>query len=351
MNKLLTLLFCALPLSGIMAQKSDTIADHTKKADFTALPTLSFDRSKGTGFGLISMAFFKMNQNPNTKPSSVMVMGKYTTKKNWNAMGMAQLYFAEDKYRVSFGGGYMNNNFQTYEDIGGGQVEVPYNNHGGFVFLMPMIRVWDKLYIGLGGQMFKSYLTIDNPDDETADTENNEWMNSIALTPTFDSKDNPYNATSGINTSVRFNYFPVWLKNSETFYKMHAEFNHYKRLDHSKVLASRAAMNIGLGDVPFVGQNYVGGKDIRGYTKGEYRGDQTYSIQSELRWNLYKKWGAVGFFGLAMAVSPDDTSPLLPGGGVGARYLVVPKYNINAGIDAAVGKDDWGIYFRITEAF
>ncbi len=30
---------------------------------------------------------------------------------------------------------------------------------------------------------------------------------------------------------------------------------------------------------------------------------------------------------------------------------MIPSRNINVGIDGALGKEDWGIYFRIGEAF
>jgi len=30
---------------------------------------------------------------------------------------------------------------------------------------------------------------------------------------------------------------------------------------------------------------------------------------------------------------------------------MVEKYHMNVGMDFAVGKDDWGLYFRIGEAF
>ena len=61
-------------------------------------------------------------------------------------------------------------------------------------------------------------------------------------------------------------------------------------------------MNIATGDVPFEGQNIVGRDDIRGYKDGKHRADQVNSLQSEYRWNIYKKWGMVAFAGEATAV-------------------------------------------------
>jgi hypothetical protein len=46
-----------------------------------------------------------------------------------------------------------------------------------------------------------------------------------------------------------------------------------------------------------------------------------------------------------------DKAPFLPGGGVGIRYMAIPKERINVGMDFVLGKDDWGIYFRIVESF
>ncbi len=365
MSKKIILIICTFCLfSFVEAQenKPDTVVHNAdtaappkkqgKKFSVAGIPLLSFDQTKGTGFGGIAMAFFKLDSDPETKPSSISVMGKYTLKDNWYASAMANLFFTKDRYRLMFGGGYMNSNFQALEVIDYSSVEVPYNNHGGFLFFIPYIRVWNQLYVGVGGQMFKSHLDLDFPDP-IPDSISINWMNSLALNTTFDTRDSPYNPSKGVNSTIRFNYFPDWMENVDTYYKIHAEGNYYWRIDHSKVLASRLSMNIGMGDLPFVGQSYVGNRDIRGYTKGEYRGDQTYAIQSELRWNFYRRWGAVGFFGLALATTPktDYVSPVLPGGGIGARYMVLSNYHINLGIDGAVGKDDWGVYFRITEAF
>jgi hypothetical protein len=62
----------------------------------------------------------------------------------------------------------------------------------------------------------------------------------------------------------------------------------------------------------------------------------------------------VAFGGIATAVdSPSELSiqGLLPGAGVGLRYMAIPSEKIKIGIDIAKGIDDWGLYFRIGETF
>jgi hemolysin activation/secretion protein len=145
---------------------------------------------------------------------------------------------------------------------------------------------------------------------------------------------------------------PEWLGNLDSYNKIKTNFNYYVSPGRNKILASRFAIYRAVGSVPFSGQQVIGGTDIRGYSKGAYRGNETYSMQSELRWTLFKRFGVVGFAGLALANDADDKlSPLLPGIGGGLRYLLIKAQRINMGIDAAVGKGDYGIYFRLGEAF
>ena len=111
---------------------------------------------------------------------------------------------------------------------------------------------------------------------------------------------------------------------------------------------------VSVGDVPFSGQNIVGRDDLRGYSNGKYRADQVYNIQTEYRWNFYKKWGLVAFGGLAVATdnfNGDNYSGILPAIGTGFRFMAIPSRGINIGMDVAVGKEDWGLYFRIGETF
>jgi hypothetical protein len=62
----------------------------------------------------------------------------------------------------------------------------------------------------------------------------------------------------------------------------------------------------------------------------------------------------VGFGGLALAVTagtPLNLDEVLPGIGAGFRYTMIPEINANVGVDVAVGREDWGLYFRIAEAY
>jgi hypothetical protein len=77
------------------------------------------------------------------------------------------------------------------------------------------------------------------------------------------------------------------------------------------------------------------------------------ALQSEWRYNFKEKWGLVGFGGFAYAAKTASTpaSGLLPSIGTGIRFLALPKQQMRVGIDVAAGKNDWGLYIRVGEAF
>ena len=137
--------------------------------------------------------------------------------------------------------------------------------------------------------------------------------------------------------------------------KIKPEYNQYFPTRAGKdVIAARFSGSFGLGEIPFEQQVTIGGKDIRGYSEGKYRGDGLVALQGEYRYNFNPRMGLVGFAGLATIYGSETTDfdwRIYPAGGVGYRYRAFKEVKFNIGLDAALGKDDWGIYFRIGEAF
>lgn len=94
--------------------------------------------------------------------------------------------------------------------------------------------------------------------------------------------------------------------------------------------------------------------DLRGYSNGKYPADQVYDVQTEYRHWFSEKWEYVVYGGLATAINnPNDLSinNIYPAARAGVRFLGIPKSRITVGVDVAAGKNDWGVYFRILEAF
>jgi hemolysin activation/secretion protein len=110
----------------------------------------------------------------------------------------------------------------------------------------------------------------------------------------------------------------------------------------------------GSGNIPFIEQNAMEGRGLRGYSKGKYRGDQLYMLQGEYRWTFWNNFGLVGFGGFGWLVdSPSeiDTHNILPSIGTGIRYMMAEKNRINIGMNIAWGRDDYQFQISFSEAF
>jgi hypothetical protein len=136
---------------------------------------------------------------------------------------------------------------------------------------------------------------------------------------------------------------------------MELDINNFFEMKNKRdIIGVRLYTGIGSGDLNFNQQFVVGNNDIRGYTENKYRGKQIIALQGEYRWNPKEKLGFVGFAGVASVfsgINENDNGKLLPSVGTGFRYLVFPKNHMNVGMDFAAGVGDWGIYFKIGEAF
>lgn len=328
------------------AQKKDSARQ--KAVSFAGLPMISYNASLGWSFGANGMIFFNMKKTDTISPASMVgVRGTYTSSKSYFGGAYAQLYFKEDKWRATLAGGLGNINFQYYE-LADGMDEgdfVDYNTTTDFLFLRGLRKIKGHFY---GGAYFKLQHSETLFKDSAGNTQE-VAANGFGLNLTYDSRNYIYYPSSGFYSSLSFLNNAAWLGTDSVFSTLRFFVNWYHTLSKNSILAARVNMFSGLGNVPFSGQRAVGGKDIRGYTDGKYRGDQIYSAQAEYRWNFYKRWGVVGFFGMAFTEKPS--SELLPAGGVGARFTIIRSRHINIGVDYAVGKGDQGIYFRINEAF
>lgn len=368
MSKGLVLLLCALVLlpSVLCAQESDSetiegaAADssatsesstESKRGKSTAMPMINNDPTFGWNLAAMASVFFSVSSADTVSPSSMVgaVVG-YTTNKTWYWSLYTRLYLDEDNYRATAAYGDASVNFQYYDELMGSFID--FNSVHDMFLLELQRRVYKRWYLGLRYVGLQT-ATAHEVEGQTGDAAKQN-MNNLGLVVSHDTRDHVYNPQEGSYLNTRTGHYrDAW--GSEYIYdKYEVAFTKFFGISDSQVVAARCAAFVAAGDVPFEGQYVVGRDDIRGYTDGMHRREQLYDLQAEYRWNVRGKWGVVAFGGVAMAVDdPEEItwSGLLPAVGAGIRYMAIPSEQINIGIDIAVGKDDWGIYFRIGEVF
>jgi len=333
-----------------------------KKVNYAFLPIIMYNRSFGGQFGVMANAYFNIHEKDTISPaSSIAFIGNVFTNKTFFMGLFSRFYFREDGWRMKVGGGIGDIRFQTFYEI---PADIPsvFTDHenGGFVdyqtrlfflFIEGTRKVVKNFYLGLRSVYSDNYTEFDSeliPDESLN-------LFGFGVAAEYDNRDNVFYPVHGMNGRLRTMSFLEALGSTTTYSRINVDYNQYFNLGERAVILGRFYAMISMGDtVPFSGQNVVGRDDLRGYTNGKYRANMVYDIQAEYRWNFYKKWGMVAFTGVAIATDNfkgEDYSGLLPSVGAGLRFKAIPKRKINIGIDAAAGKDDWGIYFRIGETF
>jgi len=353
---LLTLQILILPFYA-SSQKQDSLK---KRVNFAVIPMVSYNKSFGASLGVMANAFYDIKKTDAVSPPSVVgFLGSYFINGTYFYGLFAKNYFNEDKWRTSllvFNG---NIEFQTYISFEG--IDIPfyslppgvfvdYNTKFKFFAIEAERQIFRHFYAGLR----YSYTAIRTTFDSKFIKDENSYLSGVGMIIEYDSRDFIMNPKMGMNSKIgTYSYF-IPLGSTNKFHKIEIEYNKYFPISKKSLIMMRLFSAISVGDVPFSGQNIIGRDDLRGYTNGRYRADQIYDIQTEYRWNFYRKWGLVAFGGIGVAtdnLQGDNYSGILPSIGTGIRFLAIKSRNINIGMDVAVGKDDWGLYFRIGEVF
>ncbi|ETN95923.1 BamA/TamA family outer membrane protein [Zhouia amylolytica] len=350
------ILFTAI-VSGQNIEKKELNNDEEKiitekGLDFKLMPFLSYNRNLEFMFGGIPMVMYRIDKEDEVSPKSISgVSAVYTTNQSYFIALFNKFYFKGDKWRATFFMVTGDHNSQFFVDDLDNSGFYDYGTKTTIVSGGLQRQIISHIFGGLT-YTYSHYDTVyeDDLNPPSVTSTHGLELNFLA-----DTRDAVYYPKSGNKIKLRWISYPEWFSNDFSSNKIRSEFNKYISVRKEKdVIAARFAGQFGLGDVVFEQQVTIGGKDIRGYSEGKYRGDGLLALQGEYRYNFNDKMGLVGFAGLATIYGSDTASfnwNMYPGIGAGYRYTAFNDVKFNIGLDAAFGKDDWGVYFRIGEAF
>jgi len=134
-----------------------------------------------------------------------------------------------------------------------------------------------------------------------------------------------------------------------------ADVSSYHRLHPHAILAFNYFLSFTHGTTPFNALSLLGGtRRMRGYYEGRYRDQNAGLLQSELRFDVYKRLGAVVFGSVgALGDGRDFLHLREPKGtyGTGLRFTINRRDHLNLRLDYGLGQQSSGFYLTIGEAF
>ncbi|WP_281614929.1 hypothetical protein [Flammeovirga sp. SubArs3] len=349
-NHLLTVLVLLASITLTKAQLPSGGGDRIKEDfKFIPLPYLDFNKSYGWTIGAFPMAMYNPSKKDTISPSSVGGLGvMYSENGTWYGMGFGMNYLNEDQWRLTYALGFGNDNFQFYANNPINRW-IPYTTQSDFIYLDVKKRVWSDLFFGANYLYSRLKTTTEYDVLESENT-----LNGVGLEATFDRRSNVTYPRSGYQATIYYISYPKAF-NDIVSNQIIIDYNHYFSTRQEKdVIALRFHSGLAIGQIDFNQQFIVGETDIRGYSKGQYRGNYLLAIQGEYRYNFHDRLGLVGFIGLATVFessNPSNDGELLPGIGTGFRYTYMKDTHSNVGFDVGFGKDDWSFSLMFSEAF
>lgn len=220
-------------------------------------------------------------------------------------------------------------------------------------------RFWRSLYGGI--LLTQGYYKLldfrDNglAEDYFSNKKEEGFISGFGLKLNYDSKNDSFFPTKGIEGEISYQYFPWWFGSSYDFTKLQFDIRGYIPSFFNTVVALQAVFDAVRGDAPLSFLPSLGSKDLlRGYVGGRFRDNIYIASQIELRIPIWWRLGAVLFFGIGKVqheMMEFFFKDMKYAGGFGVRFQLAKEKKINFRFDMGFTPEGYNFYFNVLEAF
>ena len=320
---------------------------------FLPVPIIITEPAVGFGGGLTVAYFHKDKRERDVEkgekglsPIMSFAAGAYTTNDTWLVAGGHQGSYLDDRIRYLGVLGYVSANLTFYgaeTDLIPGEYE--FNMKGFLTFHEFLFRpvAKTKFFVGLNYTYFNNRVGfktgIDIPELEVLEFNTDmAGMNAVFL---WDSRNNTFTPYKGLMSTIEIGSFSKAFGGDTDYGNFSFRSFYYKPII-PELLFSGYKLRVAhkWGDVPFYELPFI---DMRGIRALRYQGSNVYSLETEWRWNLFRRWSLVGFVGMGEALEDYNQAfkNIKVAGGAGFRYFLAKEYGLHAGLDVARGPEEW----------
>lgn len=291
------------------------------------------------------------------RPSLTAAMGLLTENGTWGGGAVDLRQWMDDRLQTLVAVIHVSANLD-FHGIGSGELQdhpLSYNLQPTGGLVRAKYRLWrsSRVWAGLGYQLAQVDAAFDAPSETPGLPVHDRTTTLGGLTPslTYDSRDSLFTPGRGTYVEASASFYGSALGGEDTFERAALVAMQYVPLHARFTLGVRGDLDLSFGDVPFYLRPYV---TLRGAPVLRYQGEHAASVETELRFQFWKRFSLVGFAGTGAAWTELDsfekTQAVTTGGG-GFRYELARKYKLHVGIDAAFGPDGPAFYVQVGSAW
>lgn len=317
---------------------------------FMPVPIIITEPSVGYGGGMAALFLKpqKKNYNVPVPPNISGVVGLTTSNKTWVASLFHFHVWGPDKIRYLGVVAKPNVNINYYGNNNDflSKNPVEFNLDSWSVIQRVNVRVGtSNLFLG-GAYIFFQGKTkfnefTNNPifEELLGDLNGETTISMLKPMINWDSRDNIFTPTKGVNSGLQFSYNATWLGADTDYYQFNPYFFGYKKITDHIFSGFRFDSSFMVGDSPFYAKPFI---SLRGVPAMKYQSNNTMLVETEWKFKVYKRWSLDFFGGTGKAFkSFQEFGPAtwVYNYGLGFRYILSRLFGMDAGVDFAWSND------------
>lgn len=356
---LVIFVLCIATGSASSQSYTDTTSVDTSRVKHTVLPIVFYLPESGFGFGATAITTFRFKEeSPLTRPSQVLYSAAYTLKNQVLVFVPFELYHNQEKNRLQGELGFYKY-FYNFYGIGDTTSASSLENYD-VVFpradVLYSRLVAKNLYLG-GGFRFdyfnitsieeKGILATQKPIGWDGGTKFNLQANIR-----YDGRDNIFSASKGVLVDANLLRS---ISGDFSYWRADLAMSHYLQLPWEVVWANDVQASHASSGTPFFDLPYVSTPRIaRGFSDRRYMNYNLYSVQTELRFPVWKNFKGASF--VSASELPTDFFGLAESEthvayGIGLRYELDTENKTRLRLDVARASEGFNFYLTVNEAF
>ena len=314
------------------------------------MPTLITEPAVDYGIAMAALFFHSSYSEKKGPPSISGVMGGATLNGTWAAGIFHAGYWKNDRIRYMGAVAKTNANIGFYGSGNLGLLdleEVNMNMDAWILAQQIKFRLGETDFFA-GGRylLLNTDNTFEVPIDipEFTGFEQSSTLSEATLKFEFDSRNNVFTPTSGVFLGLAGTYSDTWMGGDDLYGRIGVTLIGYLPAGRKFFTGIRYESNYTLGNVPFYARPIV---VLRGAPMMKYQNNHTTLLETEVTWNVYKRWFISGFTGLGNAFENFENfseGKSVTTFGTGFRYLVARKLGTSMGMDFGFSQDDFAFY-------
>jgi hypothetical protein len=348
-----------------------TLKKVNKNIKFAIAPGPVYGISQKLGFVVLPMIVYKLKKSDTiSSPSSTALLFYVDLYGSWVVAMKQSLYWNQNKWRgfLQFG---VDNMKLKFFGVGRDKTIIN-NNDSNYVWarhkgVSGTITCFRKIYKGLYGGLEYNYnqSNFDGTDSastvkiiQSGLTPGKSTESSFSPSFIWDDRNNIYWTTKGYFAGLSFQFANKVLFSSKNYSILRVYVNGYHSLlrnNKKLILSWHFYTQAGWGEFNYPQfANYGKCDDVTGYTGGKYVNYSEATLQTELRFEIWKFIAGGGYFGTGKVFSSYAVfgqSAWLHYGGIRLYFNIIPSQNIRLRLDAAISRKDYGFYIGIGQTF